>query len=53
MNMDYLRNIIIAMRYQNGVEIDPDNMTYEELLQLEEKMGTVCKGFNEQQLASI
>jgi hypothetical protein len=32
--MEYLRNLIIGMRYQNGVEIDPDNMTYEELLQL-------------------
>lgn len=30
--MEYLRNMIMAMRYQNGVEIDTDNMTYEELL---------------------
>jgi hypothetical protein len=33
-NMEYLRNMILAMRYQNGVEIDTDNMTYEQLLEL-------------------
>jgi len=27
-NMEYLRNMILAMRYQNGVEIDTDNMSY-------------------------
>lgn len=32
--MEYLRNMIMAMRYQNGLEIDTDNMTYEELLEL-------------------
>jgi hypothetical protein len=32
MNMEYLRNMIMAMRFQNGVDIDPDQMTYEELL---------------------
>lgn len=32
--MEYLRNMIIAMRYQNGMEIDTDNMTYEQLLEL-------------------
>lgn len=30
--MEYLRNMIMAMRFQNGVDIDPDQMTYEELL---------------------
>jgi len=30
--MEYLRNMIMAMRYQNGVEIDTDNMSYEQLL---------------------
>ena len=44
MNMQYLRNMIMGMRYQNGMEIDTDNMTYEELLQLQEKMGSVSKG---------
>lgn len=34
MNMEYFRDMIISMRYQNGVDIDPDRMTYEELLQL-------------------
>lgn len=29
MNMDYLRNMVLGMRYQNGMDIDPDNMTYE------------------------
>lgn len=44
MNMEYLRNMIVGMKYQNGIEIDLDNMTYEELLELEEKMGSVSKG---------
>lgn len=30
--MENLRNMIIQMRYQNGIDIDPDQMTYEELL---------------------
>ena len=30
--MEYLRNMMIGMRYQNGLEIDTDNMTYEQLL---------------------
>lgn len=29
MNMEYLRNMMMGMRYQNNIEIDPDNMTYE------------------------
>lgn len=41
------------MRYQNGVEIDPDNMTYQQLLQLEEKMGSVSKGLTEQQYKKL
>lgn len=32
--MEYLRNMLMSMRYQNGMEIDIDNMSYEELLQL-------------------
>lgn len=27
-NMEYLRNMIIEMRFQNGIDIDPDQMTY-------------------------
>ena len=42
--MEYLRNMLMSMRYQNGVDIDIDNMNYEELLQLEEKIGSVSKG---------
>jgi hypothetical protein len=34
MNMGYLRNMIIGMKYQDGMEVDIDNMTYEELLEL-------------------
>jgi hypothetical protein len=29
MNMEYLKNMIMGMRYQNGIEIDTDHMTYE------------------------
>lgn len=49
MNMEYLRNMMMAMHYQGGMDIDPDNMTYEELLQLEEKIGKVSKGISEEQ----
>ena len=34
MNMEYLRNMIIGMKYQDGMDVDIDNMTYEELLEL-------------------
>jgi hypothetical protein len=37
----------MAMHYQGGIDIDPDNMTYEELLQLEEKIGKVSKGLSQ------
>lgn len=53
MNMEYLRNLVMSMRYQNGIEIDPDNMTYEELLQLEEKIGNVSKGISQEQLEKL
>jgi len=53
MNMEYLRNMVIGMRYQNGIEIDTDNMTYEELLELEEKIGKVSKGITEEQFEKI
>ena len=51
--MEYLRNMIIGVRYQNGMDIDLDNMTYEELLQLEEKMGTVSKGLTTEQFQKL
>jgi hypothetical protein len=53
MNMEYLRNMIMGMRYQNGLEIDTDHMTYEELLELEDKMGSVSKGLTEEQFGKI
>lgn len=53
MNMEYLRNMMMAVHYQGGMDIDPDNMTYEELLQLEEKIGKVNKGLSEDQYKEI
>jgi hypothetical protein len=43
---DYLSNLLISMRFQAEYEhdIDPDQMTYEELLELEEKIGSVSRG---------
>jgi hypothetical protein len=34
-------------------DIDPDNMTYEELLELQERIGFVCKGFSEKEIKRI
>jgi len=51
--MEYLRNMIMAMRFQNGVDIDPDQMTYEELLELEEQMGSVSKGISNEQMEKL
>ena len=51
--MEYLRNMVMGMRYQNGIEIDTDNMTYEQLLELEDKMGSVSKGLTEEQFNKI
>lgn len=45
---EYLRNMIMSMQYQGGVDINVDNMTYEELLQLEDKIGKVSKGMQEE-----
>lgn len=53
MNMEYLRNMVIGMKYQNGLEVDVDNMTYEELLELEEKIGSVSKGLTEEQIQKL
>lgn len=43
---DYLSNLLMSMRFQAEYEhdIDPDQMTYEELLELEEKIGSVSRG---------
>lgn len=45
--------MLISLRYQNGVDINPDEMTYEELLQLGEKMGSVSKGLTEEQMNQL
>lgn len=29
MNLEQLRDMMLSIRYQNGLDIDPDNMTYE------------------------
>lgn len=51
--MEYIRNMLISMRYQNGLDIDTDNMTYEELLQLEEKIGNVSKGLGIEEFSKL
>jgi|JI61114BRNA_FD_contig_41_4900474_length_777_multi_2_in_0_out_0_2 hypothetical protein len=56
MNAEYLRNLILSVRFQNELlsqDINPDNMTYEELLQLEERIGNVSKGLTEEQLKQL
>ena len=53
MNIEYIRNMLISLRYQNGIDIDPDSMTYEELLQLQEKMGSVSKGLTKDKIAKL
>jgi hypothetical protein len=52
---EYLSNLLISMRFQAEYEhdIDPDQMTYEELLELEEKIGSVSRGLTPQQLAQL
>jgi hypothetical protein len=49
MDVGQLQEMMMAMHYQGGLDINPDNMTYEELLQLEEKIGKVSKGLSETQ----
>ena len=44
---------MMGIHYQGGLDINPDEMTYEELLQLEEKMGKVSKGLSEEQYAQL
>lgn len=53
MNMEYLRNMIIGMKYQNGMDIDPDTMTYEQLLELGDQIGSVSKGLTEEQIKNL
>lgn len=44
---------MMGMHYQGGWDIDIDNMTYEQLLELEEKMGKVSKGLTEEQYQQL
>ena len=53
MSIDNLKDMILSLRYQNGVEIDPDAMTYEELLQLQQKIGNVSKGLSKSQFDKL
>ena len=41
-----LQKAIEESKKDNNGEPDPDNMTYEQLLELEEKNGKVSKGLN-------
>ena len=52
---DYLTNLLISMRFQAEYEhdIDPDQMTYEQLLELEEKIGSVSRGLSAQVLENF
>jgi hypothetical protein len=53
MNFEAMQDMMMGMHYQGGLDINPDNMTYEELLQLEEKIGKVSKGLSEEQYQRI
>ncbi len=52
---EYISNMLISMRFQAEYDhdIDPDQMTYEELLELEEKIGSVCKGLPIEVIAKL
>ena len=52
---NYLLSLMMSMREENNNANypNPDNMTYEELLELEEKMGNVSKGLTEEKIKSL
>lgn len=52
---DYISNLVMSMRFQAEYEhnIDPDQMTYEELLELEEKIGSVSRGLPQELISAI
>ena len=52
---NYLLNLMMSMREENNNANypNPDNMTYEELLELEERMGNVSKGLTEEKIKSL
>jgi hypothetical protein len=37
----------MLLQYQNGMNIDLDGMSYEELMLLQEKIGNVSKGISQ------
>jgi hypothetical protein len=43
-------NVVIDIEME---DIDPDNMTYEELLELQDKIGYVSRGFSDREIHSI
>ena len=52
---NYLLSLMMSMREENNNANypNPDNMTYEELLELEERMGNVSKGLTEEKIKSL
>lgn len=52
---EYISNMLISMRFQAEYDhdIDPDEMTYEQLLELEEKIGIVCKGLRPEHIERL
>ena len=52
---NYLLSLMMSMREENENSNypNPDNMTYEELLELEERMGNVSKGLSEEKIKSL
>lgn len=52
---NYLLSIMMQMREESEANNypNPDNMTYEELLELEEKIGSVSKGLSKEKINSI
>lgn len=51
---NYLMNMMMGIRRRNVVEYpNVDNMSYEELLDLEERMGKVSKGLSEEKIQKL
>lgn len=50
-NYNMIHSYEIKNEYTSDVlSIDPDQMTYEQLLELGEKIGNVCRGFKESEI---
>jgi len=51
---NYLMNMVMGLRRRNVMEYpNVDNMSYEELLDLEERMGKVSKGLSEEKIKKL